>query len=56
MTNHRKCPECGCYDTTVQHTEFHRDMVERIRTCDECPTQWTVSYADPIVREVETYE
>ena len=55
MSDHQSCPECGSYDTTVQHTDFHMDMVERVRNCNDCPTEWTVSYGDPIVKDVQTY-
>jgi transcriptional regulator NrdR family protein len=56
MHDHKHCPECESLDTAVQHTEFFSDMVERVRTCEDCPTQWTVSYADPIVKEVQNFD
>jgi protein-arginine kinase activator protein McsA len=56
MTDHRRCPECDCFDTEVVHTEFSRGMIERVRVCEECPTQWTVSYADPMVRDVQVMD
>jgi hypothetical protein len=55
MINHRHCPECDS-QSTRQHTEFHRDMIEVVRTCDECPTQWVASYGNPVVREVQTFD
>jgi len=53
--NHQHCPECDG-NTEVVNTEFHRDIVERVRICQECPTQYTVSYADPVVGEVMALE
>ena len=50
------CPECDSRDTEVVHTDFYRDMIERVRICNDCPTQWTVSYGDPIVQDVLTEE
>jgi len=54
IDRHYCCPECDSHDTEVVHTEFYRDMIERVRICNDCPTQWTVSYADPIVQDVLT--
>lgn len=56
VNDHKKCPECEAYGSEVVHTEFYSDHIERIHICLECPTQWTVSYGDPRVREVETHE
>lgn len=54
--NPRECPECGCIDTEVVHTEFMRDEIGQVVICNDCPAQWTVSYADPIIRDVVTVE
>ena len=56
MNDHKRCPECDALDTEVVFTDWYNDMVERTRVCNECPTQWTVSYGDPIVRDVEQYD
>jgi len=54
--HHRICPECGNEASEVVHTEFGEDYVERVRNCDNCPTEWTVSYVDPVQTEVHQYE
>jgi hypothetical protein len=53
MTHHH-CPECerGC--TKVVHTEFMTTLIERVRVCENCPTQYTVSYGMPEIVNVET--
>ena len=56
MHDHKRCPECDDFDTKVVHTEWFSDMVERTRICNSCPTQYTVSYANPAVRDVEQFE
>lgn len=53
MREHIKCPECDSLDAEVVHTEWFADGVERIRICNECPTQWTVGYGNPIVTKVK---
>jgi len=56
MTDHKHCPECEHRDTEVVHTEWFSDMVERVRVCKECPTQFVVSYGMPEIVEVDQYE
>ena len=56
MNDHKRCPECDALDTEVVFTDWYNDMVERTRVCNECPTQWVVSYGKPIVRDVEQYD
>jgi len=56
MHDHKRCPECDSLDTSVEWTEWYNDHVERIRICNDCPTQWTVNYGDPRVSEVEKYD
>ena len=53
---HRQCPECDSYDTDVVHNEFYQDMVGRVRICNDCPTQWTVTYALPEVTKVDVFD
>lgn len=53
--NHQHCPECDC-QSTKQHVEHHRDMIEVVRSCDECPTQWVVSYGDLVMRDVQQFD
>lgn len=53
MTDVTKCPECGG-ETRLEYTENQwNSHVKHVRTCNECPTQFTVSYADPLISEVE---
>lgn len=54
MHSHQWCPECESGDTEVVHTEFGADRIQRVRICNECPTQWTVTFAEPIVTDVKT--
>jgi len=56
MNDHRRCPECDSYQTEVVHTEFYEDMVERVRICNDCPTQWDVVYGMPTVENVEVFD
>jgi len=56
MNNHKHCPECDSINTEVVHTEWFSDMVERVRICNECPTEWTVSYGNPHIVDVEQYD
>jgi transcriptional regulator NrdR family protein len=56
MDRHTACPECDSYDTEVVDTQFYRDMIERVRICNDCPTQWVVSFSDPIVQDVQTFD
>lgn len=56
MTDVTSCPECGG-DTTHEWTEnVWNSEIRHIRTCNECPTEYVVSYADPVVEEVTTLE
>lgn len=49
MTNPDKCPECGSHSTERVHMSIHSVVVEEVRICNECPTQYTVKYEDPII-------
>lgn len=44
MMEHRRCPDCDSTDTERVHTEWHTDMLEEIRICNDCPTQFTNRY------------
>lgn len=52
--NPKTCPECDNPMGKEVDTTFHGDVVDRVMICqfDECGTQWTLSYGDPIIREV----
>ena len=45
MTVRSDCSECGSFDTKRVHTEWFSDMVEEVRICNECPTQFTNCYS-----------
>jgi len=50
------CPECEGYDTEVVMTDWRTDHVERVKVCNDCPTQFTVSYGSPYVSDVHKVE
>lgn len=56
MNEHRYCPNCESADTEVAWTEWFNDYVERIRICNECPTEYTVSYGHPEIIDHRTYD
>lgn len=50
------CPECGG-ETRLEWTQnVWQTEVLHTRTCGECPTQFVVSYADPRVVDVTTFD
>lgn len=52
MKQQAQCPECDSFDTERVHTEWYSDMVEGIRICNNCPTQYTNKY-DLFEQEVD---
>ena len=54
MNEHRSCPECNSHDTEHVHTEVMTDAIERVRVCNDCPAQFTVSYGDPVRTDIHT--
>jgi hypothetical protein len=44
MNDRRQCPACEGYDTERVHAEWHTDLVETTRICNDCPTQFTNSF------------
>lgn len=50
------CPECDSWDTERVHHEFQSDSVIEIRVCDECPTEFKVTYSDPTKEVAHTFE
>lgn len=54
MSNPTDCPECGCPFTETVHVSWSADEVQRVMVCDDCPTEWTIEYADPLVKDVRT--
>lgn len=43
--NQRDCTECGSFDTERVHVEWYSDMIEEVRICNECPTQFTNKFS-----------
>ena len=56
MYNHEQCPNCESPDTECVHTEVFTDFIERVRICNNCPTEYVVDYGNPHVKDVTTYE
>jgi hypothetical protein len=52
----RRCPECEGHATERVHTEWMGDVIEEVRICDDCPTEYTVSWGDPRLKETRTYD
>jgi protein-arginine kinase activator protein McsA len=45
MNQRYQCPECDRMDSERVHTEWYTDMVEEVRICNNCPTQFTNRYS-----------
>jgi transcriptional regulator NrdR family protein len=43
--NRRECPDCESYDTERVRTEWMTDMIEEIRICNDCYSQFTNAYS-----------
>jgi len=56
MHSHTNCPECDSHETEVVHVEWYADYVERVRVCNDCPTQFVVNYGMPEIVEVDQYD
>ena len=52
----RKCPNCEGIDTDREHVEWYTYEVEEVRVCNECPTEYTLNYADPVIAHEETHD
>lgn len=52
MTDHRNCPECGSADTERVSQTRTADTIEEIRICNDCPTNYTVEFGNPMITEV----
>jgi len=44
MSDKNRCTECDGFNTERVHTEWFTDMMEEIRICNDCPTQYTNKY------------
>lgn len=45
MSGRSDCSECGSFDTERVHVEWYTDMIEEVRICNECPTQFTNKFS-----------
>jgi hypothetical protein len=55
MTEHKRCPECESYNSEKVWTD-ERDMEFVVtRICNDCPTEWTVAFVEPLIRDVVTH-
>jgi len=48
MHNKYKCPECEGTVTERVHTERYTHMIEEVYICNECSTQYTIKYGNPV--------
>lgn len=49
----QECPNCESWETERVHIEWYTYEVETVRICHNCPTQYTLNYADPQVIQQE---
>lgn len=49
-----KCPNCDSINHRVVHTDEEHDRIIKICNCQDCPTQFNVSFGDPKVIHSET--
>lgn len=54
--NVRACPECGAQSKLVDRQTYWNQEMRHVRVCTECPTEYVVSYANPVIEEVTTHE
>jgi len=56
MSDPKQCPNCGSYNTERVHVEWYTYEVEEVRICNDCPTEYTLIYDNPVVAQQETYD
>lgn len=56
VSTRRECPDCGSHDTERVHTEWLTAAVEETRICNDCPTQYTLSFGRPVVESTWSSE
>lgn len=39
-----QCPACGSFNSQREHLDFNTDGLVTVRTCEECPTEFTVRF------------
>lgn len=56
MPRREECPNCGRLKTEQVNVTWYSDDVEETWVCTDCPTQYSLSFGQPIVvdsRQVE---
>lgn len=54
MFERKECPECGEWNSERVFVDWTAGGVEETRVCNDCPTQYTINYGDPVVTDVHT--
>jgi len=52
MIDPNLCPECGSNNTEQVNTDHWIEEIVITRICNECPTQYDLSYGDPYKKNV----
>lgn len=45
------CPECDSRDTECLHGTRLLEEYEEVWVCNDCPTEWVVSFGNPVIEE-----
>jgi len=56
MTGATTCPECSRRDIECVHIDIQGGEILRVMVCNDCPTEWSLLYANPIVEDVKRYD
>lgn len=54
MTDPSKCPECKAFHTKRVYSDFETHQVIEVRVCNDCPTEYQVTYGQPLVEVTHT--
>lgn len=53
MVDRKHCPCCGSYNTKqIEVQSDYIDVIEEIRGCDECLSEYVVEFGDPRIKEI----
>ena len=52
----QECPVCGSWETTREWVDHHRREIKVVRVCDDCPTQYVVTYFNPLITDTEVFD
>jgi len=52
----QECPNCGSHSTNKEMMKEYGGEIQVVRTCEDCPTQYTLGYGNPVVMESTTVE